>query len=131
MILLFDKVTWGGSEEVLTEKVTHIPELLNSARTGSTMLTYQRAFRRWKAWALCNSVKEEDIFPAKPLIFAIYLCSVAKSFSSQGPVNKAFYSIKYMHELVGMNSPTESSLVRNVLEGAKRKLSRYYYYYSK
>ena len=109
---------------MLTDKVTHIPELLDLARAGSTMLTYQRAFRRWKAWALCNSVEEEDIFPAKPLIFAIYLCSVAQSSNSQGPVNQAFYSVKHMHEIVGMNSPTESSLVRNVLEGAKRKLSR-------
>ena len=36
----------------------------------------------------------------------------------------AFYSIKWFHELFDFKSPTDSELVINVLEGAKRRLAK-------
>ena len=108
---------------VLAEKVPLIPEVLQTARADSTTKSYFAAFHRWRLWASSNSVKDEDILPAKPFIFSIYLCSLIQSANSPSPVLKAFYSVKYVHDLLGFVSPTESLLVKNILESAKRRLS--------
>jgi hypothetical protein len=39
-------------------------------------------------------------------------------------VSKAFYSVKFIHEIYVKISPTESFLVKNILEAAKRKLAK-------
>jgi EAL domain-containing protein (putative c-di-GMP-specific phosphodiesterase class I) len=39
------------------------------------------------------------------------------------PINQAFYSIRWAHSIVSVISPTESFLVKNSLEGAKRRLA--------
>ena len=39
-------------------------------------------------------------------------------------MHTAFYSIHYVHIIVGLNSPTENTLVRNVLEAGKRRLAK-------
>jgi hypothetical protein len=104
--------------------VPWIPELLNEARAESTTKTYYRTFIRWKKLALSNSLGEKDIFPAKAIHFGIYFCSVVQSTTSFSSVSKSFYKIKWMHDLFGMESPTDSTLVKNILEGAKRRLSK-------
>ncbi|XP_068224516.1 uncharacterized protein [Palaemon carinicauda] len=109
--------------EVLAEKVLLIPELLVSARADSITKSYMNAFQRWRFWASSNSVGEEDVLPAKPFIFALYLCSLVQIASTPSPVTKAFYSVKYVHDFYGLKSPTESTLVKNLLEVAKRRLS--------
>ncbi|XP_067676499.1 uncharacterized protein [Haliotis asinina] len=38
---------------------------------------------------------------------------------------KAFYNLRYAHSSLGFVSPTENGLVKNVLEGAKRKLAKF------
>ena len=110
--------------DVLVDKVPSIPEILKDARADSTTKSYNRSFMRWKRWALGNSVGEKDIFPANAFVFAIYLCSVVQSSSSFSTVSKAYYSVKWIHDLYGMKSPTDSLLVKNILESAKRRLSK-------
>ncbi|XP_068236956.1 uncharacterized protein [Palaemon carinicauda] len=109
--------------EVLAEKVPLIPELLVSARADSTTISYMNSFQMIEVLGVCNSVGEEDIFPAKPFIFALYLCSLVQSTSTPSPMIKAFYSVKYVYDLYGLKSPTESTYVKNLLEAAKRRLS--------
>ena len=65
-----------------------------------------------------------DVLPAKLLPFALYLASIIQTASSPSPVLTAYYSVKFYHDLYGCFSPTESSLVVNVLEAAKRKLAK-------
>jgi len=108
---------------VLAERVPLIPEVLQTARADSTTKSYFAGFHRWKLWASSNSVKDEDILPAKPFIFSLYLCSIIQSANSPSPVLKAFYSVKYVHDILGHKSPTDSLLVRNILESAKRRLA--------
>ena len=112
-----------GLPEVLAEKVSLIPELLTSARATSTTESYHSRFQRWRSWALCNSVEERDILLAKPFYFAIYLCSLVQTVNIPCPVIQAFYGVKIIHDLFDLKSPTQSTLVKNILEAAKRKLS--------
>lgn len=108
----------------LVSKVNLLPELLSESRAASTTKGYYQSFLRWKKWAILNGIENCDILPAKAFHVAIYLASLAQSSNTVSPVVQAFYSLKWIHSLIGsLCSPTDSSLVINVLEGAKRSLA--------
>jgi hypothetical protein len=50
------------------------------------------------------------------------MISVQQS-SSPSPINHAFHSIKWAHNIASRSSPTDSDLVKTSSEGAKRRLS--------
>jgi hypothetical protein len=77
----------------------------------------------WKKWASINGISSVDILPAKPFFVAIYLSSLVQSCRTVSPVTQAFYSLQWAHNLIGQPSSTDTYLVKNVLEGAKRKLT--------
>ena len=58
-----------------------------------------------------------QVFP-----FALCLLSLIQTASTPSPVITAFYSIKWVHEISDMKSPTDSKIVINVLEAAMRIL---------
>ena len=101
-----------------------LPELLKDSRASSTVKSYQSGFVRWKNWALSNGLGSKDVLPAKAFHAALYLASVIQTAESASPVIKAFYSIKWFHDMFDLVSPTTSSLVLNILESAKRRLAR-------
>ncbi|CAG2240187.1 unnamed protein product [Mytilus edulis] len=108
----------------LLSKVNLLPELLSESRAASTTKGYYQSFLRWKKWAILNGIENCDILPAKAFHVAIYLASLTQSSNTVSPVVQAFYSLKWIHSLIGsLCSPTDSSLVINVLEGAKRSLA--------
>ncbi|CAG2243182.1 unnamed protein product [Mytilus edulis] len=108
----------------LVSKVNLLPELLSESRAASTTKGYYQSFLRWKKWAILNGIENCDILPAKAFHVAIYLASLTQSSNTVSPVVQAFYSLKWIHSLIGsLCSPTDSSLVINVLEGAKRSLA--------
>ena len=43
--------------------------------------------------------------------------------SSPSPINHAFHSIRWAHNIASMRSPTDSDFVKHILEGAMRRLS--------
>lgn len=118
------KTTIAALPEVLVGEVDLLPELLQKSRAVSTCRKYENSFNRWKNWALNSGVGRGDILPAKALTVAIYLSSLIQTLSSPAPLIAAFYSIKWYHDLFGLDSPTDSKLVCNVLEAGKRLLSR-------
>ena len=91
-----------------------------SARAPATVNTYDRAFRRWKEFAL--SKHELSYLPANPIHVAIYLQYVLESTRSSSSVDAAFFSIKWTHKSAGLISPTDNTLVNRVQEAAKRIL---------
>ena len=104
----------------LAGSVDLIPELLNVSRANATVKTYHLGCIRWKKWASINGISSVDILPAKPFFVAIYLSSLVQSCRT---VTQAFNSLQWAHNLIGQPSPTDTYLVKNVLEGAKRKLA--------
>lgn len=109
---------------VLADRVDLLPGLLKQSRAGSTSKKYELGFKRWKLWALHNGLGGGDILPASALPVALYLSSIMQSANTPGPVITAFYSIKWVHELFDMKAPTDSKMVINILEAAKRMLSK-------
>jgi hypothetical protein len=69
-------------------------------------------------YAQYHGISSVDILPAKPFFVAIYLSSLVQSFRTVSPVTQAFYSLQWAHNLIGQPSPTDTYLVKNVLEGA-------------
>lgn len=110
--------------DVLVGQVSLLPELLKESRALNTSATYKRGFKRWCDWALSNNIPSKDTLPARAFHVALYIASLIQSASSPSPILNAFYSIKWYHDLLDLPSPTDSNLVKNVLEAGKRKLSK-------
>ena len=59
---------------------------------------------------------------------ALYLTGLVESAVLEGHsasvIESASYSIRWGHRLAGMDSPTVHPLVKDVVEGARRKLAR-------
>lgn len=108
----------------LKDLVSVVPELVQKCKAHSTVQKYSYGFCRWKNWVIQNSLGENNIFPVNPFHLSLYLAFLAKTNCTVGSVTDAFYSIKWAHDMAGLPSPTDqSSLVKNVFEGAKRTLS--------
>ena len=113
-----------GLPEVLAEKVSLLPELLKVTKAENTYISYKRGFNRWRRWGYANGLSSGDALPAKAFQVALYLASIIQTANSASPIINAFYSIKYYHDLFDYVSPTDSRLVINVLEAAKRRLAK-------
>lgn len=109
---------------MLAGKVVLLPDILMASRASATSRKYEQGFNRWKKWGLGNGLGSGDILPAKAFPVALYLTSIIQSANSVSSVISAYYSIKWFHDINGMNSPTSSSLVINILEAAKRILAK-------
>ena len=90
------------------------------ARAPGTVKMYDRAFRKWKEFALRK--QELSYFPANPMHVAVYLQHVLESTRSSASVDTAFYSIKWAHESAGLVSPTDNPLVNRVRDAGRRIL---------
>ena len=73
---------------------------------------------------MSNGIGSKDTLPAGAFHVALYMASLVQSAKTHSPVMNAFYSIKWFHELFDFKSPTDSKLVINVLDGAKRRLAK-------
>ena len=114
------KETWAFKGPDLQSLSTRLQTTILSARAPATVTMYDRAFRRWKEFAL--SKHELSYFPAYPTHVTVYLQYVLESTRSSSSVDTAFYSIKWAHESAGLVSPTDNPLVNRVREAAKRIL---------
>ena len=99
-----------------------LPQLALSSKAPSTTLKYSRAFDRWKRWA--SRFPEVQAFPASPLGISLYLNDLRKESGSKSAMEAAVYGLKWVHEMAGLDNPTDHPLVRSVLEGAHRQLGK-------
>ena len=58
------------------------------------------------------------------MFVALFLTSMIQESESFNKVNQVYYSLKFLHDVFGSKNPCKSSLVKLVLESAKRKLSK-------
>ena len=91
-----------------------------SSKAYSTSSQYYRAFRKWKEFAICKL--DETSFPADPFHVALYLQHLLEQAQSPSAIDSAFYGIKWAHDMAGVPSPTDNSVVENVRSAAKRIL---------
>lgn len=95
------------------------PELLINAKAENTVKKYIYGFCRWKKWASKNKL---TVFPVESLHLCLYCSYLLQNDTTSSALSDIFYSIRWAHNTVGVVSPTESLLVRNIFEGAKRRV---------
>ena len=98
-----------------------LPEVVLGSRADNTTLTYLNGFKRWRSWA--SKFPEITVLPATPAYVALYLLGVFQASTSPSPVQSALYSIRWAHDIAGLESPTSHTLPQKVLESARRRLS--------
>lgn len=108
----------------LREKVYALPGIMQASRADSTINKYCNSFLRFKKWAKEQGIEESELFPSKPLHVSIYLACLVQRANSPSPIVDAFYGIKWAHDLVGFNSPTDNQFVKNIMEGGKRIVAK-------
>ena len=86
----------------------------------STTLTYFNGFKRWRCWA--SKFSTITLLPAAPAYVALLL-SVLQASTSPSPVQSALYSIRWAHDVAGLESPSSHNLPQKDLEPARRRLS--------
>ena len=109
--------------EILRDKIRDIPELLSGSRASSTVKVYFRSFKKWSDWLKKNGLENDKVSSTKPLTVSIYLASLIQEGVSVNVLTSALYGIRWAHSVIGVTSPTESELVKNVFEAGKRKLA--------
>ena len=57
-------------------------------------------------------------------MLCLYLREKVESCNSPAPIESAVYAVRWVHEIAGISSPTESSLVKQVLEASMRLLGK-------
>ena len=113
-----------GLPEALAGQMALLSELLLESRSQSTNKSYLQGFKKWKQWAISNGLGSRDILPARALHAAIYLASIIQTANTLSPLIHAFHSLKWIHNIGEWVSPTDSQLVKNVLEAGKRRLAK-------
>ena len=109
-------------DPALKELALKMPSLLLQARAPSTTRSYVYAFTRWKNWA--QQYREVTVFPASPIHVALYLCSLVQQKQSVTNILSAFFGISWAHNIAGHYNPCQASIVKNLLEAAKRILGK-------
>lgn len=113
-------------DPTLQQLVPQMMELLVGSSAANTVSKYSAGWKRWKSWAATKL--GVPVLPAIPFQVSLYLTELVKNATdhrhSVAVIEAAAYSIRWGHRLAGMDSPTDHSLVKSVIEGARRKLAR-------
>ncbi|XP_053386208.1 uncharacterized protein LOC123563229 isoform X2 [Mercenaria mercenaria] len=96
---------------------SNMASYLLQSRAGSTTTKYKNCFTLFEEYCKVNSLTAQ---PAKPIIVAMYIVNLLDQGKSYHVISSAFYAIKWVHKLNELLDPTESSIVQNLLETAKR-----------
>ena len=91
----------------LIANVNDIPGILCDCKSGNTVRNYYCGFLRWKKMSKLHWISDGDVLPAKPIHVVLYLTCLMQHNSRSGPINQAFYSIRWVHYIVSVLSPTE------------------------
>jgi hypothetical protein len=91
-----------------------------AAKADSTCKKYIASWNRWESWAASKT--EIKTFPVEPFHFSLYISHLAVS-GHKSVAESAAAAVKWVHNLVGLPSPTDNNMVKLALLGFKRMLS--------
>jgi integrase len=94
---------------------------LLASRSDNTVAKYSHQVKLFKDFCAERHFPCE---PAYPIHVAMYLSSLIDSGKSDSVVTSAYYGIKWYHNISDSKDPTDSQLVKSMLECAKRLNSK-------
>ncbi|XP_068238348.1 uncharacterized protein [Palaemon carinicauda] len=104
--------------ESVKENIERIPELLAEWRASSTTKVYYQSYMKWVTWLEKNGIHDKKS-TMKPLVICMYLASLIQEGVSVSVLSSALYGIRWEYSVIGISSPTDSDLVKNVYEAGK------------
>ena len=117
---------WRQFQRFTDPKLLHIiktlPDVIGNSRSTNTVKNYVSSFRRFKTWASASS--EVTAFPADDVSVLLYLLSLVQRNRSVATLNMTKCAISWMHRTSGYPDPTESSIVKTILDGGRRSQAR-------
>lgn len=100
-------------DRVVDRMATHIL----ASRAEGTVTKYTQQVKQFNDF--CD-FKGLSYNPAQSIHVAMYLSHLIDMGKSDSVITSAFYAIKWLHDINGHMDPTDSSIVKNMLECAKR-----------
>ena len=98
-----------------------LPTILVQDRAATTVSTYLRAYKSWKAWAVQHN---SSFLPVDQVMFTLYVVSLIQQARSVSTVNSAVYGVSHVHKKSGYQEPGDYPLVKQLMEAAKHILAR-------
>lgn len=106
-----------NSEHVVDRMASH----LLAARADNTVLKYHHQAKGFIDFCI---EKGFEYRPAHSIHIAMYLSSLIDNNKSASVISAVFYAIKWYHSVNDFTDPTENSVVKSMLECAKRLNSK-------
>ena len=103
--------------ELVNLATKKLPSLLLGAKATSTTKNYLASWRRWEQWS--SSKQGISVFPVAPFELALYIAHLADS-GAKSTADNSMAAIKYVHNLAGLDSPTDDPIVKLALQGFRR-----------
>lgn len=91
------------------------------SKSSSTNSKYLSYFKKWEDYI---SSKGGSAIPALPIHICLYLTELMDKSAPCSIVISTIYSIKWAHSLKNLPDPTNNMFVNNLVEAAKRTLSK-------
>ena len=95
-------------------------ELALHSRAESTMRKYINAYTRWKQWA--SQKLGRYSLPANQFFLCQYLQHLV-SKGSRSAVEEAVHAVSWVHQIAGLQNPSDHPTVHAVMDGARRLLA--------
>ena len=99
-----------------------LPDVIQASRQKNTIKVYLNSYSRFENWA--KDLEELSVYPSNDLAISIYLLSLIQLGKSMSVINQFIAAANWIHKIGGYPSPTQSSLIHTITEGAKRTLGK-------
>jgi len=111
----------GVSSDVFGDLTSKMADYIVQSRSDNTSTKYLGYFNKWKSF-----IEDKGLSPilASPVHVALYVTDLIDKNVSSSVISATVYSIKWAHSLKNLPDPTNNPFVVNLLETAKRTLSK-------
>lgn len=111
----------GVHSDCFQELSGKMAKFLFLSKSDNTSKKYAYYFNKWETF-ICS--KGGCALPASPVHVALYITHLMDIHTSYSVISTTVYSIKWAHSLRSLSDPTDNTFVTNLLESAKRLLSK-------
>lgn len=111
---------WKGidlQDDELRSLAGDIPSILLQDRAPQTVRKYQETFIRWQNWAESKGL---CALPSTGQEVALYIAFLLRSARTMSPIHAAVCAIAWAHKKAAKPSPTEHTLVKQMVEASRR-----------
>lgn len=108
----------GFENEKLRKYKDDVERLIRNSSARATQIAYDTQLRSFMAWCSAEGLSP---LPSSPSTIAEYIAALAKKKASVSTLSQSMAAIADAHRACGLDSPTDSLLIRKMVRGYKRK----------